>query len=290
MGASSPEYHIVRKRVAVGRLLLGTIIGDLDELFPINKGEELLIDDKDLDHFHDRNAEISRDAALAGKAGIAAKALAFYPAGVDAERSLKDIYSIPDVYTWQFDPEEHDYLDAMESEKVQKFLVINSYRPVYIITGLKLCSGMSVDLTRVKRTKGGLELGVEVGTAVSIGPKLGLSKAMNVGQRGEELTPRIFAIRVRKLRYKKMGGVMGFGGSRKLINQRHNDGAELVGAHRPKQIQGQMPGHSYEVTEEDDTEDEIGEDRRFHEEEVTWIVPKSWKEAAQSEYLNREYS
>ncbi|KGO52976.1 hypothetical protein PEX1_083230 [Penicillium expansum] len=279
MGASSPEYHIVGKRVAVGRLLLGTIISNLDELFPINKGEELLIDDKDLDHFHDRNSEISRDAALAGKAGIAAKALAFYPAGgeagVDAERSSKDIYSIPDVYTWQFDPEERDYLDAMESEKVQKFLVINSYRPVYIITGLKLSPGMSVDLTRVKKTQGGLELGVEVGTAVSIGPKLGFSKAINVGQRGEELTERIFAIRVRRLRYKKIGGVLGFGGSRKLINQQHNDGAELVGVHRPKQSQGQMLGHSYEVTEEDDTEDEIGEDRRIHEEEVTWVVPKS---------------
>ncbi|KIX05939.1 uncharacterized protein Z518_03913 [Rhinocladiella mackenziei CBS 650.93] len=280
MGANTPEYHILGKRVAVGRLLLGTIVDSLEGLSRINNGEELLIDEERLDHFHDCNMEISRDIALTGNAGVAAKALALESFGgeasVDSERSFTDTYNVPDVHTWQFDPEASDYLAAMTSEKVQRFLKRIDYGPVYMVTGLKFGTKTSVNITRAKRVGGRLELGANIGTAVSVGPKLGSSRAFTVSQKGEEQTERILAIRVRKLRYKKKG-FFGFGSSRVLTEEPSNAGAELVGDNRSKQkSRGTVAGLDFEVLEEDDTEDSTGSYRKISEPGVTWVVPKSW--------------
>ncbi|KAF8855674.1 hypothetical protein BDZ45DRAFT_676071 [Acephala macrosclerotiorum] len=274
MVASTPEYHILGKRVAVGRLLLGTIVDSWDGLSRINNGEELVIDEKRLDYFHDRNVEISRDVALTGNAGVAAKALAVEGVGgeasIDGERSSKDTYKIPDVHTWQFDAEASDYLEAIKSDKAQRFLRSIDFGPVYMITGLKFATKTSVDITRVRKMEGRLELGVNVGTAVSIGPKIRSSNIVTVAQNGEELTERILAVRVRKLRYKKKG-FMGLVGPRRLANEPSNDGAELVGVNRSKQSgQGSRADPAFDVTEEDDTEEKIREPG------VTWVVLKSW--------------
>lgn len=266
--------------MAVGRLLLGTVVDSREGLSRINNGEELVINEKRLDHFHDRNVEISRDVALMGNAGVAAKALALEGVGGEAsikgERGSKDIYNIPDVHTWQFDAEASDYLEAMKSDKMQKFLRRIDFGPVYMITGLKFGTKTSVDITRVRKMEGRLELGVNVGTAVSIGPKIGSSNTVTVTQKGEELTERILAVRVRKLRYKKKG-LMGLVGSRQLVDEPSNDGAELVGVNRSKQ-KGQDSGADpgFDVTEGDDTEEETEGYKKIREPGVTWVVPKSW--------------
>jgi hypothetical protein len=273
MVASTPEYHILGKRVAVGRLLLGTIVDSWDGLSRINSGEELVIDEERVDYFHDRNVEISRDVALTGNAGVAAKALAMDGVGgeasIEGERSSKDTYKIPDVHTWQFDAEASDYLEAMRSEKAQEFLRSVDFDPVYMITGLKFGTKTSVDITRVRKMEGRLELGVNVETAVSIGPKIGSSNTVTITQKGEELTERILAVRVRKLRYKKKG-FMGLVGPRQLVNEPSNDGAELAGVNRS----GADP--RFDVAEEDETEEDMEEYKKIREPEITWVVPKSW--------------
>lgn len=279
MGVSSPEYHIVGKRVAAGRLQLGTIVDTRDDLRPINNGERISIDENDISNFDISNSEITIDVALTGTAGVAAKVLALDVAGggasIGMERGEKNTYRIPDIRARQFDPEEQDYLDAMNSTKVQKFLASTKYRPVYMITGFKESTKMSVDLTKVKKTEGGIELGIDAGTAISIGPKLGLFSVTTVDQKGEELTPRIFAVRLRKLRYHRKRGFLGIGGSQVLINEASNDGAELVGVHKPAQNQGQMARYNFEVTQEDDSNDELENYRRIAEEGVTWVFPMS---------------
>jgi hypothetical protein len=273
MVASTPEYHILGKRVAVGRLLLGTIVDSWDDLSRINSGEELVIDEKRVDYFHDRNVEITRDVALTGNAGVAAKALALDGVGGEAsfegERSSKHTYKIPDVHTWQFDAEASDYLEAMKSIKAQEFLRSVDFDPVYMITGLKFGTKTSVDITRVRKMEGRLELGVNIATAVSIGPKIGSSNTVTITQKGQELTERILAIRVRKLRYEKKG-FLGLVGPRQLVNEPSNDGAELAGVNRSG------ADAKFDVVEEDETEEDMEEYKKIRESEITWVVPKSW--------------
>lgn len=275
MVATTPEYHLLGKRVAVGRLLLGTVIDSLQDLSRLNNGGEPIIEADRIDYFHDRNVQVSRDVALNGSAGVAAKALAMEgvggEAGVKGERSSKDVYTIPDVYTWQFDAEKSDYMSILRSDSVQAYLAEVDFDPVFMITGLKISTKTSIDITKVRKLEGQLELGINAGTAVSIGPKIGSAHTVTMTQKGEELSARILAVRVRKLRYIKRG-FMGLVGPRQLMDEPHPKGAELVGVGRSKVD----PEALFDVAEESDMKGEMEGHKKVSEPGVTWIVPTSW--------------
>jgi len=269
MPAGTLEYHLLTKRVATGKLSLGSLVDSLENLKRVNAGEEPKITGDRIDHFYDIDVEISKEVVLGANANIAVKAVALEGAGgeasVNGERNLKDSYTIPRIHTQQFDPEQPDYEKAIASEKAQKFLKATKYHPVYMITGLKLGTRSSVDSTRKMKMEGKLEAGVHT-EGVSVGSKAGASRSVAVTQKGEELTETVLAIRVQKIRYEKTG-FLGLTGSRAVTAEASNNGAELAGDNR--KALGAVTDSGFRAVEE-----EMENYVKVPGAGVVWLVPK----------------
>ncbi|KAL6693874.1 hypothetical protein J3F84DRAFT_380143 [Trichoderma pleuroticola] len=287
MVASTPEYHILGKRVPVNRLRLGTIITGIQGLTRLNPGKEPTIDEKRLDYWRDTDFIATRNDALKGDAGVEFKVVAL--GGIvgegkfDGERGNVEKYNFGAIDTLEFEPTHKDYNDAGQAEEVQIFLKKSKYRPVFYITGIKVGrvptdegSEPTFEATRVKNIGGALNLGGNIPPTASIGPKIVGSKNLTITQQYREHNDRIFAIRVRKLQYKKKR----FFGPRSWANEPYNDGAEMVGVHSEEQEE-EEPEMAFDEVEEVDFEgnemkgyEKITEiDKRGHE--ITYVAPKA---------------
>ncbi|KAF8861597.1 hypothetical protein BDZ45DRAFT_687420 [Acephala macrosclerotiorum] len=284
MVASTPEYHILGKRVAVERLQIGTIIGSIEELVRLNAGKEPKIKDIQPRLFcsHETNFEATREEALKGEAGVALKAFALEGVGgeakIDAERGNIDKYKFQTLDTLEFDAEKKDYLEGVKATGVQAFLNTSSYSPVYFITGLKTGKNPSIDYTKVRKMGGGIEFGINLGSTMSAGPKTNASKTLTMKQKSDGVSDAlIFAIRVRKLKYKKQ--YLGLFGAKNFVDEGHNVGAEMVGV--DKSVGREEEPESIFDVEVVDLEEEMEGYERINEqnkdgETTTWVVPEDW--------------
>ncbi|RDW85692.1 hypothetical protein BP5796_04017 [Coleophoma crateriformis] len=290
MVTSTPEYHILGKRVAVERLHLGTIVSSIEGLIRLNSGKEPKIEVSKLYCWHDINFGATREQSLNGEAGVALKALALEGASgeakIDGERVNTDKYKYKYLDTLEFDTEGEElewyreyYLEAVKATGVQKFLETSNYSPVYMITGLKIGRNSSNEFTKVRRTGGGLEFSVNIGLALSIGPKAKGSNMMTTVQESEGIDDAcVFAIRVRKLVYKKQH-LSGLFGPRKWKDEKYNSGAEMASVDNSTKKR-QAPEGVFEV-EEVGLDDEREGFKQITEltkdgEQITWVVPKDW--------------
>ncbi|EGX95287.1 hypothetical protein CCM_03559 [Cordyceps militaris CM01] len=232
MVASTPEYHILGKPTAVNRLRLGTIISSIRDLTRLNAGKEPTIDPERLDSWHESDFKATRNDALKVKAVFEFKLAALkglgYKTLVSSARGNVDQYSFSAVDTIEFEPVPKDYSNAGQAEAVQTFLKKSNYRPIFYITGIKIgraatdeSCGPTFEATRAKN------LGGVLVNAPSV-PSIGL-------QESKAHDDRIFAIRVRKLQYKKPG----FFRPREWMDEPEKHGAESVGWYREQQKEEQ---------------------------------------------------
>jgi len=281
MVASNRQYHILGKRIAAERLHIGSVIDSIDDLVPLNVGQELKL--KDIQNrlycHHEINFKGSRDESLKGEAGLALNALSIQGVGgetkVNEERGNTDTYKFEELDTIEFEAAKEDYLVAVKANGVQAFLTASGYCPVYMITGLKIGRESSIDYKKVRQMGGGLEFGVNIGSAVSIGPKINASKTVTTTQKSEGVKDElIFAIRVRKLKYKKKYGLFG---AKSLVDEAHNIGAEMVGVNKSerKEEEPEFDVEEVELEEEEDGFAKIGESKEDGE-VVTWVIAKDW--------------
>lgn len=288
MVASTPEYHILGKRVPVNRLRLGTIITSIQELVRLNTGNEPTIDEERLDYWHDTNFKATRDVSLKGDVGVEFKIAAFEGIGgegqVDSERGNVEKYSFSAIDTLEFESVQKDYNDAGKDERVQAFLTSPKYPPVFYITGIKVGrasadedSEPTFEVARVKSHGGTLSLGVNIPSAASIGPKVSGSKNLTISQQYKEQNDRIFAIRVRKLQYKKKG----FFGRRERVDNPYNDGAEMAGEDSEEEEEEKLELGFDDIEEADLEERELEGYKKTTEtnergKQVTYVIPKDW--------------
>lgn len=288
MVARIPEYHILGKRVPVNRLRLGTIITSIQELVRLNSGNEPTIDKERLDYWHDIDCKATRDATLKGDAGVEFKVAALEGIGgegqVEGERGNVEKYSFSAIDTLEFESVQKDYNDAGKDERVQAFLTSPKHPPVFYITGIKVGrvstdedSEPTFEVTRVKNHGGTLSLGVNIPSAASIGPKVRGSKNLAISQQYKEQNDRIFAIRVRKLQYKKKG----FFGHRERVDSPYNDGAELAGEDSEEEEEEKLELGFDDIDEVDLEKKELEGYKRITEtnergNQITYVVPKDW--------------
>lgn len=236
-----PTYHLVGK-VAIGFLQLGTIIGDIRDPMSLNEDEEPEIAQSRRHCLHEAKSATTRDELLQAGAEIAAKAASLEGVGGKAKlergSSFALNYQFESIDTLSFNPTLEDYLQAVQASGVQAFLRSSKYRPVYMITGLKIGRHpTSTSLTSNTKTEGQLEAGVHLESALSLGPGLGASKSVTVTQKSEESSDYVFAIKVRKLQYRKP--YFGLFGPGELADAAYNAGAELVGVDNTPQAEEQ---------------------------------------------------
>ncbi|KAI1086169.1 hypothetical protein F5B19DRAFT_480200 [Rostrohypoxylon terebratum] len=291
MVAIIPEYHLLGKRVPVNGLRLGSIINNIQDLTKLNAYEEPTIEKARIYYWHDTDFRINREAALRGGGGVELKIPALEGVGgggkIDGERSNNDNYSFDAVKTLEFEPVKDDYVKAGQVEGVQTFLKKTKHHPVFYITGIKVGrvsvddeSGPTFEATQVKKLGGILELGVNI-PALSIGPKAHGSCELTITQQYKSHNDRIFAIRVRKLKYKKTEF---FSTSRKWVDEPYNIGAELAGEDREKQDKEELEP----VEPVFDEVEEVGLDemelkgyKRIIEmnergKKIAYVVPEDW--------------
>ncbi len=275
MVVSRPTYHIVGK-VPLGHIQLGTLIDDLHDIVPLNPNEELSLSQDRLYCEHETAFTASREDVLKGNCGVGLKILAMQAAEASAggERGDHDTYKFGSLDTLFFYPTKADYEEAVKSKGLTEYLEGSGYGPVYLITGIKTGRRPAVDLQRVRKVNATLDVSIDTGTGISVGPKLDASKSAVLKQGSKESTDYIWAVRVQKLSYRRKWSLFG---ERRWTNQSYLDRAELVGLDDTETDSGVE--ESYEV-EEMALEDELKGYAEMTElnqegEVVTWIVPNT---------------
>lgn len=273
MVVSAPTYHIVDE-VPLDLIQLGTIIDDLNDVFPLNQNEEITLDQARFYCEHETDFEATREQILKGKAGIGLKVLAVKggEASLGGERGIDDKYTFGAVDTLFFYPTSKDYDEAVKSKGLKGFLETSKYAPVYMITGIKTGRKSTISLSRVKKVEGSLDAGFDTGAGVSLTSKFDPSKATTITQKADKAGDSILAIRVRKLSYKK---TWGFVGAREWTNEAHNAGAELVGKDRDEE---EASPDIFEVEEKELDEElqncDLKTEQNQEGETVTWVIHK----------------
>lgn len=215
--------------------MFGTLVDSLEDLARINAGEETRIEKERIDDFHSESVQITKEIVRAANAGLAVKPLALEGVGgeitMDGERTAADTFTIPHIYTFQFDSKADDYTTAIKSPETQDFLKEVKCDPVYMKTGLKIGRKSSVESKRAVKKGVQMEAGFSIETVASIGPKARASARVVITQKAEEFTDPILAIRVRKLMYRR-AGFLGLSNPRKVRHESSNADTELVGDDR----------------------------------------------------------
>ncbi|CZR58462.1 uncharacterized protein PAC_08354 [Phialocephala subalpina] len=263
-----------------GELDLGIIIDNLKSLGserPLNIDCHLRIDDRELYCDHKKGFTSTRAQMERGEYGIWAKFAAQAGIGGElswtTERTANDTYQFKAFDTIYFNPT-RDYLHrSMNLPDVNDFVVGSGYKPVYMITGLKIARGPAVKLKRGKSRKLKVDLGLnEPGglTGFSVGPRFHNSEENEEEMSIEESEDFIIGIRVKRLYYKRWC----FWKPAQLVGEVYNKGATMLdsdegGIQTGEEVidediiesDGEMAGMTVKMESEDGTN------------QVTWIVP-----------------
>lgn len=142
-----------------------------------------------------------------------------------------------------------------------------------MITGIKIGRQASVVLKRGDQVEGHFQLGIDLGSGGTIGPKGDGSTTGNVMQRAEKSNDLVLGVRVRKLSYKKRYWIFG---DRVLTDKPGDKGAELVGMDSNKGVEGlEIDFEADELDLDDELRGFVKEDEEEAGETVTWIVPET---------------
>ncbi|KAF2823606.1 hypothetical protein CC86DRAFT_372543 [Ophiobolus disseminans] len=278
MVISAPTYHIVSNvlpETAGGRHKIGTIVDNLQVLTPLNEYEEIEIPNVRRFCTHEPNFKATRDQILKGSGGVGVKLAALQvPVGGEigggGNNSVDDSYNCVSLDTEWIYPTKDDYIKAVKSVGLQDYLTSSKYASVYIITGIKTGRQPSIALKRSSEIEGHTQLGIDMGGWGNIGPRGDGSKTRNTMQSSEGSSDIVIGVRVRKLSYKKQYWLFG---KRILTDKPYDEGAEMVGENRAKDLKEDYDVDELELEEEMEGSVKIDEQEPGGE-IVTWVVPE----------------
>ncbi|XDG05193.1 hypothetical protein ABKA04_004808 [Annulohypoxylon sp. FPYF3050] len=260
-----------------GPVRLGDILADLTELVALNPENRIHIPESTmLPTDVKRGFKATRSSLLSGNLGVWAKICGMFGIGVSAnvgwafETSNDDVMSFESIETLAFNPT-HAYIkEAMNAGPVKEFMEASSHRiPVYMITGLKVGKGASLETSKSREHSLKLKLALSSPiTEIQAGPEVGFNKKTQGSVSFIGSSDFIIAFRVRRISYRN--GV--------LQTSAHNVGATMLDGKEET-----MDGVSKLLEYEEDAQvDDMGLDSalRFQtiqeidtDEEISWIVP-----------------
>ncbi|KAI8656520.1 hypothetical protein LRP88_11825 [Fusarium phalaenopsidis] len=254
MVSPTPTYHIISRvpPPPQGPLKLGTVIGNLQDPTPLS--ENLHVEESRQILFRDEEFEVNLEQVLKGVGGVGLNVLDT-PVGIDlsggGETTNNDTYKFKQLDTVFVSPTLDDYKTAVAVPSLQEHLEYSGYKPVYIITGMKIGHQPQVTLRRGNQLNGTFAIGFS-DSNITLGTNANASSSRNIVQ-GSKRSPDsiVFAIRVRKLSYKKRHFL---GSQRDLHDSSHNYNAELVGVGNDEDEENEVP--VFDV-EEMDLDEEI---------------------------------
>lgn len=189
-----------------GPLHLGHILDDLTEFVPLNRDDIIPID-KENPQDVKSGFESTRSKLISGDLGFMARIFGLVGvgagAGLHSNKDKNDVLSCKRLITRTFDPTD-DYIDkSMKLPQVEKFVKLTKQKePVYMVTGLKIGRGGSLQSTNSKDKGVKIEGGINPpGSPVAVEGKAGIQSTTTEGVSWKESSPFIVAFRVRKIWY-----------------------------------------------------------------------------------------
>lgn len=194
-----------------GPIHLGHILDDLTELRPLNRKSRLEVPLEDLLPPHEQPGfEATRKTLVDGTFGIGAKLLSILGGGIDAKGLHGDYWQetirAECLRTIAFIPTDEYIQQTLGLASIQSFLESSNYKhALYLVTGLKVAVGASVQTDVGRRRGTGLDLAVSLpGIPVEVGPTFEYVKAKE-GSESFQSSTFVLAFQVEKIKVKKQG-------------------------------------------------------------------------------------
>ncbi|ROW16427.1 hypothetical protein VPNG_02823 [Cytospora leucostoma] len=172
-----------------GPIHLGHVLDDLTNLRPLNRKSRLEIPPEDLLPLHEQPGfEATRKSLRDGTYGIGARLLSILGAGADANglhgSHWQETIKTECLRTIAFIPTDEYIERTLSLECVRSFLECSNYNStLYMVTGLKVAMGASVQTSIGRRRGLGLDLALNIpGTPVEVGPKFEYTKTQEENQ------------------------------------------------------------------------------------------------------------
>ncbi|KAH6714762.1 hypothetical protein BKA61DRAFT_605795 [Leptodontidium sp. MPI-SDFR-AT-0119] len=233
-----PKYHIapnfsIPPVEAGGTLELGSIIGSIasaDEE-PLNLDCHVRIPPAKLFCSHQQAFTAMQSRLTSGDYGVWAKLVGLNGVGGELswapERSAEDVYHFRSIDTIYFNPSQEYMKESMGQPDVKDHVVGSDFEPVFMVTGLKMARGPSVKMSKGRKAKVKVEVGLQQpgGVPLEVGPKFNSEKEVRQEMGFEDSTDFIIGIRVKKLMYKKHWLTRAPGA---LVAKEHNQRATMV--------------------------------------------------------------
>lgn len=144
-----------------------------------------------------------------GKYGVWAQILEAVGFGgelsVKCDKNTSDTFTIKQLDTTFFNPDQKYVEESMREDAVDAWMKAKSYRkPVYMITGLKVARGASMNVANTSERSGKLDLGIDLTPAaipVRVGPVIEGSKTEEERTAFDASSDFVYAFRLRKIWY-----------------------------------------------------------------------------------------
>ncbi|KAH8686377.1 hypothetical protein BGZ61DRAFT_548062 [Ilyonectria robusta] len=198
----APNFSTQPDALRLGDILKDPLGGDLD---PLNGECRVDIDPKHLNAVSiDSSFSATRKALLSGRFGLWSTFLATIgmPVGVDVglflERNSTDIIKADILETHTFRVTDKYVNDVVQSPNVKAYLECRKYeKPIYMVTGLKVTKGASVNVERDTTAD------VKVGPhgPVNVHPIFQCIRKLSENISFDSQTPFILAFRVRRITF-----------------------------------------------------------------------------------------
>ena len=276
-----PTYHLAPNfsigPAPNGPIELGSIIKNLQNVEVLNDECRLDIPQAKIYCHHKRGFTATQSKMRKGEYGVWAQFLGVGGVGGELSwahnKSEEDVYKFKREDTIYFMPNLEYMKASMKEKDVAEWVEGTDFEPVYMVTGLKIAHGPSVNMKKSNKWEFVGKLGLQQpgGLPVEVRPKINPSAEHKMDETWEQSDDFIVGIRVKKLVYKKAWFSRNkYGG---LESSEYNKGARLVDAS--------------ELGKKDEDEDEVLE-VPFDEElegkdevpeiddgvETSWIVPR----------------
>lgn len=276
----TPTYHLAPNfslgPAPNGPIELGTIIKNLQNVEVVNDACHLDIPQAKLYCHHKRGFTATRSKMSKGEYGIWAQFIGVDGIGGELswahERTDEDIYKFKREDTIYFTPTMEYMKASMEEKDVAEWVEGTDFEPVYMVTGLKIAHGPSVNMKRSKKWEFVGQLGLQQpgGLPLEVGPKINPSAEHKMEEAWEDSDDFIIGIRVKKLVYKKVWFSRNKRGD--LATSDYNKGARLVDASELGKTGEYNDIIDVPLDEELEGKEKVLE--TDNGDETSWIVPK----------------
>lgn len=229
-GSLSRTYHLPPHfelaPPPIGPLSLGSIVTDLSDVeSPINLYSELEIPTHQLYRHYTSGSQSTRSRMRTGESGIWARFLSVAGLGDEtgplSKRAQDDTYKFDRLETLSFNPTQEYIRKSVEQHEVLAYINASGYKPVYLVTGLKIARGPAV--IQARKTPIGREAQIEVTLPSSIGTMTSQLNVLSGETAVDDSSDFIVGIRFKKIMYRRQF----VGAKRKVVEEDFNKGAAL---------------------------------------------------------------